>query len=83
MGWARRSVTRPSALRLLSTAVLAVNRPVGPLVEELNTANRSDLETKAATGLGAIFPVFRDPPRTTQTRIGSLKFNENKLGGMV
>ena len=69
VGWARRSVTRPSTLRLLSAAVLAVNRPVGPLVEELHTANCSDLETKAAAGLRAIFPLFRDPPRTIQTRI--------------
>lgn len=50
------SVTGPPALWLLPAAVLAVDRAVGAVMEELNAANGPDLKAQAAAGFGTMLP---------------------------
>lgn len=69
LGRAGHSVAGLPAFWLLSTAVLAVDRAVCALMEELHTTNCSDLKSQAAAGFSAMLPLFRDPPGSIQTKI--------------
>lgn len=69
MGRTGHSVAGTSGLGFLAAAVLAVNRAVRALVQELNAAYGADLVTQVSAGFGAMFPFFRYPPLITKMRV--------------
>lgn len=62
MSRARHSVAGLSGFGFLSTAVLAVDRAIGALMQELNASHSPDLVTQVATCPGAVLPVLCYPP---------------------